>query len=248
MCLFVSLFFRNLLDRDTFSKSDPSKLLSHLTHAHAHTQTHTHTNTHNMSTHASSQQAEQTHADTCTFNIHRQTSTTCRQSLTVLTQASLHYTWRNTHTHTHTHTHALPCLCESVDICICQGSYSSLFSAPNVSEGSQIILTHQPTTSLLQIKRHSHTHTRTCSHIHTPRSLDSRGSIWQLVQWFLKARSANRQQFALIETRRVVDVEDVFLLVEMQTAFLILEDGFVLSEHSSTKADDQTSDLFFFLI
>ena len=171
-----------------------------------------------MSTHANSQQAEQTHADTCTLNIRRQTSTTCRQIVTVLTQASLRYTWR--HFLTHTHTHALPRLCESVDICICQGSYSSLFSAPNVSEGNQIILTHKPATSLLQIKRHTHTHTHAHKHslIHTPRSLDSRGSIWQLVQWSLKARSANRQQFALIETRKV-GVRIFFFLVKMQTAF-----------------------------
>lgn len=93
----------------------------------------------------------------------------------------------------HMDTHTLPRLCESVDICICQGSYSSLFSAPSVSEGNQIIFTHKPAASLLQIKRHIHIH------IHTPHSLDSRGSIWQLVQWFLKAQCAIQQKFASVD-------------------------------------------------
>lgn len=89
----------------------------------------------------------------------------------------------------HMDTHTLPRLCESVDICICQGSYSSLFSAPSVSEWNQIIFTHKPAASFLQIKWHTY----------TLLTLDSRGSIWQLVQWFLKAQCAIQQQFASVD-------------------------------------------------
>lgn len=159
LCLF--LFFRNLLDRDTFSKSDPSKLVSY----HSLYDTHVHTN----------RSVQQLPVDLTQIHrrIYRHIYT---HSLMHVYRWILNSTGKQTQPQTNIHhmradlvlckhslhalhmdTHTLPRLCESVDICICQGSYSSLFSAPSVSEGNQIIFTHKPAASLLQIKRNTYT-------------------------------------------------------------------------------------------
>lgn len=155
--LCLSLFFRNLLDRDTFSKSDPSKLVSY----HSLCDTHVHTN----------RSVQQLPADLTQIHRHIYThylihvcgwiwNSTGKQTQP---QTNIHHMqadlvlYKHSLNALHMDTHTLPRLCESVDICICQGSYSSLFSAPNVSEGNQIIFTHKPAASLLQIKRHTYT-------------------------------------------------------------------------------------------